>query len=183
MSTEINISPSALGYTRGLFSQTTSSTPVAATTTEGSLIGTGVGGMIVPANGFKVGDSFHAKLGGKISCANSEALEIRVKSGSALLADTGVMTLNATSGDFWEIEIDFTVRAIGAAGVASIHANGQFVYIRNSTLVYSGAGFDNQNNTTFDTTINNQLEITAQWGSNNAANTISSDIFTLIKTF
>jgi len=183
MSTEINISPSTLGYTKGLFSQTTSSTPVAATTTEGSLIGTGIGGMIVPANGFKVGDSFHAKLGGEVSCTNNQTLQIRIKSGSVILADTGVMILNTTSGDFWEIEIDFTIRTIGAAGVASIHANGQFVYIRNSTLAYSGAGFSSENNTTFDTTINNQLEITAQWGSNNAANTISSEIFTLIKTF
>lgn len=178
MSTEINISPN-----KGLFSQTSSSTPVAASTTEGSLTGSGVGGTFVPANGFQVGDAFHAKLGGRISCTNNETLRIRVKSGSVILADTGTMTLNAASNAFWEIEVDFVVRVIGSAGTAAILSNGQFVYIRNSNLNYDGVGFDTLENTNFDTTVNNQLEITAQWGSTNATNSILSDIFVLLKTF
>ena len=183
MSTEINISPSALGYNRGLFSQTASSTPVAASTTEGSLVGSGIGGTFIPANGFKVGDSFHAKLGGFVSCANGEDLRIRIKAGSVVLADTGAMTLNATSNDFWEIEVDFTIRALGGPGVGAIKSNGQFVYIRNSNLTYDGVGFNTLENTNFDTTVNNQLEITAQRGSTNAINSISSDMLILVKTF
>ena len=37
--------------------------------------------------------------------------------------------------------------------------------------------------TTFDTTINNTLEITAQWGSNNVTNNIYSDLFILNKIY
>ena len=183
MSTEINISPSALGYNKGLFSQTTSSTPVAASTTEGSLVGSGIGGTFIPANGFKVGDSFHAKLGGYISCANGEDLRIRIKADSVILADTGIMTLSAASNAFWEIEADFTIRSLGGPGAGAIRSNGQFVYVKNSNLTYSGAGFNTLENTNFDTTVNNQLEITAQWGSTNATNSISSDTFILVKTF
>jgi hypothetical protein len=167
----------------GLFSQTQTSTPVAATTTEGSIIGAGVGQLSVPADRFSVADSFHLKAGGHISCANSQTLEIRIKTNGIVLADTGVMTLNATSNDFWEIEADFVIRQIGGAGVAQILSNGQFVYVRSSNLNYDGSGFNTLENTNFDTTVLNTLEITAQWGSNNAANTIVSDVLTLIKTF
>lgn len=167
----------------GLFSQTQSSTPVAATTVETTIIGLGVGQLSVPANGFQAGDAFHAKLGGHISCANGETLRIRIKESSIVLADTGVMTLNATSNDFWEIEADFVIRAIGSAGAAAILSNGQFVYIRNTNLNYDGVGFNTLENTNFDTTVPSTLEITAEWGSNNAANSITTDVFTLIKTF
>jgi hypothetical protein len=93
------------------------------------------------------------------------------------------MNLNATSNDFWEIEADFVIRQIGGAGVAQILSNGQFVYVRSTNLNYDGSGFNTLETTNFDTTILNTLEITAQWGSNNAANTIVSDVLTLIKTF
>ena len=167
----------------GLFSQTQSSTPVAATTAETTIIGLGVGQLSIPANGFQVGDAFHAKLGGHVSCANGETLRIRIKESSIVLADTGVMTLNATSNDFWEIEADFVIRATGSAGTAAILSNGQFVYIRNTNLNYDGVGFNTLENTNFDTTVPSTLEITAEWGSNNAANSITTDVFTLIKTF
>ena len=39
------------------------------------------------------------------------------------------------------------------------------------------------NNTTFDTTVLNTLVITAQWNTNNAGNSIYSEIFTLNKTY
>ena len=167
----------------GLFSQTQTSTPVAATTTEGSIIGTGVGQLSVPADGFSVGDSFHLKAGGRISCVNNATLQIRIKTNGIVLADTGVMTLNATSNDFWEIEADFVIRQNGGAGVAQILSNGQFVYLRSTNLNYDGSGFTTLETTNFDTTVLNTLEITAEWGTNNAANTIVSDVLTLIKTF
>lgn len=166
----------------GLFSQTSSSA-AATGISETSLIGDGVGGLTVPANMFRVGDSFHAKMGGRISCANNETLQIFVKADGVLLEDTGVMTISATNEDFWEIEIDFTIQAVGGVGVASIVSNGQFVYVRNSTLDYKGVGFNFTNNTSFDTTIANALEITAKWGSDNVLNRLITDSFVLYKTF
>ena len=166
----------------GLYSQTDTSAEVTGIA-GGSLVGTGIGGMSVPANGFKVGDSFHAKIGGHISNANNETLRIEIKTGSVILADTGVMTLNATSNAFWEIEIDFTIRSLGGPGVAEIISNGQFVYVRRSNLDYKGVGFNNKQNTLFNTTVPNDLDLVAYWGSNNTTNKISSDSFVLFKTF
>jgi hypothetical protein len=167
----------------GLFAQTSSSSPVTNTTTESSLIKSGAGSLTVPENGFKVGDSFHAKLIGHISCNNSATIHLRVKSGSVLLADTGVIALDTTTNKHWEINVYFTIRALGAAGVASIASGGIFSYIKNSGLNFEGNNFSIVNDTTFDTTINNTLNITAQWGAANAANSIYSEIFTLNKTY
>jgi hypothetical protein len=167
----------------GLFAQTANSTTITNTTTESTLIGTGVGSLSIPANAFEIGDSFHAKLIGHISCNNSATIHLRVKSGSVLLADTGVIALDTTTNKHWEINVYFTIRALGAAGVASIASGGIFSYIKNSGLNFEGNNFSIVNDTTFDTTINNTLNITAQWGAANAANSIYSEIFTLNKTY
>jgi len=172
----------------GLFSQTTSSTPVAATTTEGSLIGTGVGQLSVPADGFVVGDSFSVIMGGSISTGSGQTIRIRVKADNGVttinLADSGVQTLtNNLSNEAFELRVNFTIRSIGAATVASIKSMSTFVTNRNLFNILSGFEFSNIESTNFDTTLINTLDITAEWGSNNAANSISSDIFTLIKIF
>ena len=167
----------------GLFAQTANSTPITATSNELSLIGTGVGTLSVPANSFNVGDSFVARLNGHISCVKTATIEIRVKSGSVLLADTGIVQLDVTTNKHWGIEINFTIRAIGVATVASIASGGLFSYIKNSGLNFEGENFSILNNTTFDTTILNQLDITAQWNTNNAGNTIYSELCILNKIY
>jgi len=173
--------PASTNY--GLFAQTVSSTPVTATVTESSLIGTGVGTLTVPANSFKVGDSFHAKLIGHMSCVGSATLEIRVRSGSTLLADTGVIALDATTNKHWEINVYFTIRSLGVATVASMASGGLFSYIKNSGTNFEGANFSIINNTTFDTTVINTLNITAQWNTNNSGNSIYSELCILHKLY
>ena len=167
----------------GLFSQTQSSTPITATTIEKSLIGTGVGTLSVPANTFQVGDSFLAKLYGHITCIGTATIHIRVKSNGVLLADTGVIALDVTTNKHWNIEVSFTIRSLGIASVGSIVSGGLFSYIKNSGLNFEGSNFVNLNNTTFDTTILNTLDITAEWNTNNAGNSIYSDIFVLNKIY
>jgi hypothetical protein len=167
----------------GLFAQTAQSSTITATVTESSLITTGVGSLIVPSNGFAVGDSFTARLAGTMSAANGQTLHVRVKSGSVLLADTGTMTLPTITTKYWQLEIGFTIRAIGAATVAIISSNGLFSYTQNSGNSHEAIGFNTINSTTFDTTGSNTLSVTAEWGSTNAANSIFSSSFTLHKTF
>jgi hypothetical protein len=167
----------------GLFSQTVSSTPVAATITEGSLIGTGLGSLSVAQNGFAVGDSFRATFAGHISAHNNDTLRLRVKSGSVLLADTGAITMPGITNLHWTMWIDFTVRAIGPAGTAVIASGGQFTYMKNASNAFEGDAFSIINNTTFDTTVLNTLSVTAQWSSNNADNSIYSELFNLYKTY
>lgn len=167
----------------GLFTQTANSTPITGTAVESTLVGVGVGSLSVPANGFVIGDSFCAKLIGHISCVGTATIQIRVKSGSVVLGDTGITALDVTTNKHWEISIYFTVRNVGVAGVASIASGGAFSYIKNAGLNFEGADFSIVNSTTFDTTNLNTLNITAQWNSNNATNNIYSEIFTLTKTY
>jgi hypothetical protein len=172
------------GPTGGLFAQTANSTPVTATTVETSLVNGGVGSMSVPANGFAVGDSFNAALSGVMDAANNQTIQIRVKAGSVVLLDSGVQSLsNAIIDDIWTLNIDFTIRQIGAAGVASIASFGRFTYSKTSNASIEGFGMNTINSTTFDTTVSNTLDITVQWGSNNAENSIYTDVFVLNKTY
>ena len=173
--------PSTTNY--GLFSQTANSTTITGTTVESSLIGSGLGTLSVPANGFQVGDSFVAKLYGHITCVGSATIQIRIKSGSVLLADTGIIALDVTTSKHWNIEVNFTIRSLGIASVGSIVSAGLFSYIKNSGLNFEGSKFVLLNNTTFDTTILNTLDITAQWNTNNAGNNIYSDYFVLNKIY
>jgi len=166
-----------------LYTQTASSTPVTNTTTETSLLDGGVGTLTVPANGFKVGDSFHAILTGYISSVNNHTLTIRVKSGSVVLATTGSITMAGTTNRHWKLEVYFTVRTLGASGVASIATGGTFMYTKNASTNFEGTNFSTETTTGFDTTISNTLSITAQWGQTNTGDSIYSEIFTLNKTY
>jgi hypothetical protein len=163
----------------GLFAQTGSSTPVSGTTVETSIIGSGTGTLSVPSNGFRVGDSFSAKLNGHISCVGSATIHIRVKANSVLLGDTGVIALDTTTDKHWELDLNFTIRSIGSVG--SIASYGSFGYIKNSGLNFEGSNFVTI--TTLDTTILNTINITAEWNTTNSGNLIYSDIFVLNKTY
>jgi hypothetical protein len=167
----------------GLYSQTVSSIPITNTTSETDIINTGVGSLTIPANGFKVGDSFNAKLIGHLSCNSSATIRFRIKAGTIILADTGVVALDTATNKHWEIDISFTVRTLGAAGIASIASGGIFSYIKNAGTNFEGVDFSIINNTTFDTTTNNTLKITAEWGAASTANSIYSEIFILNKTY
>ena len=169
--------------TSGLFAQTANSTIITGTNVERSLINGGVGTLTVPANGFQVGDSFRAIFGGVISTANNQTIRIKVKTGSVILLDSGAKSITGITNGIFSLNIDFTVRQLGGTGVASIVSLGTFHYNKTSNAAVEGFGFNVINNTTFNTTINNTLDVTVQWGSNNAGNSIYSDIFTLNKTY
>ena len=174
--------PVSLNY--GLFAQTGDSTPITGTTVETSLINGGVGTLTVPANAFSVGDSFRAMMGGMMDAANNETIRIRVKAGSIVLLDSGFQNLGSSViDDVWSLNIDFTIRQIGAAGVASLVSIGSFHYLKTNNASVQGFGFNTINNTTFDTTVSNTLDITAEWGTNNAGNSIYSDTFVLNKIY
>ena len=176
----------------GLFAQTSTSTDITNTTTETSLIIGATGGtgyLYVPQNGFQVGDSFTARLGGHIKALNNQTLRIKIKTNSTtILADTGVYQFNGNVGQTatiksWDMSINFTIRAVGGTGAASISSGGIFNHNKDSQNNLEGLAFHSHNNTDFDTTISNTLEITAQWGSANASNSIFSEYFVLTKIY
>ncbi len=168
----------------GLYAQTANSVPVSGTTAETSVINGGVGTLTVPANAFSIGNSFRADLSGIINAANNQTIRIRVKTGSAVLLDSGVQSLtNSIINDIFTLSLDFTIRQTGAAGVASLASFGRFTYLKTNNSSTQGFGMNTINNTTFDTTINNTLDITVQWGSNNAGNSIYTDVFVLSRIY
>ena len=166
-----------------VFAQTTNSTTITATTSELTLIGGGVGSLTVPANGFQVGDSFRLDMGGVMSAQNGNTITIRLKSGSVNLGSSGALTMPGITNQVWYLTTTFTIRAIGAAGVASIVSLSQFHILKAASGTQEGFAWNTVNSTTFDTTTSNTLNITAQFSSNNANNSIYSDIFTLSKTY
>ena len=168
----------------GLYVQTANSTIVTNTTTESTLIGPGVGTLNVPANGFAVGDSFRAVFGGVFNADNNQTIRIKLKSGSVILLDSGLQNLgSAVIDDVWSLNVDFTIRQIGTAGVASIVSLGGFHYTKTNNASVQGFGFNVVNNTTFNTTISNTLDVTVQWGAASTGNNIYSDIFVLNKIY
>ncbi len=126
------------------------------------LSGTIIGSLTVPANILKPGDSFHARLSGLYTGANNDTIQIKLKSGATVLADSGTITLQQATARIFELEIDFTIRQIGSATTASIHTSGTYTYNRDAQQTFEGAGFSTTNSTTFDTTISNTLDITIQ---------------------
>jgi hypothetical protein len=154
----------------GLFSQTGNSVTVSGTTSETTIVGLGIGTLTVPANGFSIGDSFTLKMFGDLGTQNNDTLRIKVKSGSVILGDTGLVTMPTISDNHFMLDIGFTIRATGTTGNASILSSGFFTFIT-----------DSSNN--YDTTSSNTLDITAQFNTTNASNFIYSEFLVLNKVY
>jgi hypothetical protein len=169
--------------TGGLFAQTGNSIPITATTATQTLIDGGVGSLTVPANGFKVGDSFRVDMGGVMSAKNNDTLRIGLTSVAVDLAQSALMVMPAITDQVWHMSVNFTVRAIGAAGTAELVTLAQFHILKVASGTQQGFAWNTVNNTTFDTTTMNTLDIVAKWSSNSALNSIYSDIFVLNKIY
>jgi len=167
----------------GLFAQTALSPSIVSGHGEATLIGAGVGTLSVPANTFKIGDSFVAKMCGKLTCANNQILHFRVRSNGVVIIDALQYTLSTTTNKYFDLILDFTVTKLGGNGVGELFANGIFTYNKNASNAMEGVHFGLVSNTVFNTTINNALTITAEWVTSNAQNTIRSQNFTLTKVY
>lgn len=167
----------------GLFNQTGSSTPVLGTTPSGSLLAGGVGTLSVPANGFAVGDAFTATMFGNLTAGNGHGLEILLSSNGVDLVDTGVITMPGVTDKGWKLDVNFTINKIGGAGVAEITSAGIFTFRTNSSGDVVTEIFSTLNNTTFDTTTGNTLNIKGIWTGGNSSDSIYSNLATLKKTY
>lgn len=169
---------------KGLFAQTANSTAITNTLTPSSLLGTGVGVLTVPANGFNVGDSFHLKMLGHLGAKNGSGLRIIIASdGVTLAGSAGYIPFPNITNQHWELNVYFTIRAVGAATVASISSGGVFMYTQNASTTFNGVNFTQVNNTDFDTTVDNTLEIIAIWDTADPLNSIYSEVAILQKIY
>jgi hypothetical protein len=120
---------------------------------------------------------------GNLTCQNNATIRIKIKANSIVVADTGLITLAHATSNHYDLSIYFTVRQIGVAGVASLMTTGTFTYNKSSNNIPERAGIESLNSTNFNTTIDNVLDITAQWGSASASNSIDTHMFNLYKIF
>lgn len=81
-----------------------------------------------PANLLKIGDKFQVKASGIISCVVTTPGTARfdVRFGSAVVFDTGALNLNTTAKTNvpWWLDVEMTVRSIGASTSATIIGQG-----------------------------------------------------------
>jgi len=183
MSTQIFLNSNAQGLV-GLYTQTADSAVIGGVIQTGDIIGTGVGSLTVPINGFAVGDSFKLNMGGHVNALNNKNLTITILvNGLAILASTNQITMPTCTDEHWNLEIIFTVRSLGAAGVASIISSGYFMFTKDASNSYEGENFSLINNTTFDTTISNTLSVKASWDTNEVGNAIYSESCVLTKIY
>ena len=171
----------------GLSCGTSNSALLTASTTETSILPlTFIGSRQVPANTFQQGDSFSATLAGSFGSTNGDTVTIRLKGGATgtTILSSVVVPLNNSSASSFELDIQFSIRQTGAAGVAELVTNYAFTYNQSG----AGGAFVGERNceintTTFDTTILNQLDITAQFSSTNANNSIQTFLSNLHKIY
>lgn len=167
----------------GMYSMVSTSSLITGTGEQDFMDGSYVGSLNVPANTFQVGDSFRLKVCGELGAHNNDTLTIRIKSGSTVLSSSSPIIMPAITLEVFELECNFTIRAVGGQMVASIITNSGFTWNKSSANIYEGQNWIAVNNSTFDTTIPNTLTLTAEFSTANASNRIQSFLAHLEKSF
>lgn len=127
---------------------------------SGSLLpNSGVGSLSVPANGFKVGDSFHLVCSGSIPTGDKDDIfTITLNQNGTQLGQIAVDMEDMTNASF-ELEADFQVHSIGVTG--------QFVtsfdFTFNRTLLKNFSGTRLVQVSFVDTTLPSNLTLTGQF--------------------
>jgi hypothetical protein len=167
-----------------LFTQTADKT-VTNTTSETSIVGTGVGSlatdMTLPANFFIAGKTIRLRIGGVYStpAATIPSVLIKVKYGSTVVATvtTTALLAGATSLEF-DGEILITCRSTGGSGAVMVHGD-----IEYATGVGGTISVDPLNNggatTTIDTTAASLIDVTVTWDAASVTRIVKSTITTM----
>jgi len=142
--------------------------------TEQSLLpATGQGSLAVPADGFKVGDSFHLVMAGGILLGDSaDDFTLKVYQNGVVLGEITVQLENiSVAGEsFWEGEMDFTIRSIGATG--SVVSNIDWTFNKRLTKDFKGSR--SVTVTTIDTTTASTLSVTGQVVGGNGSSLVTN---------
>jgi len=142
------------------------------------ITGTPVNGLLIPANGFKIGDSFHLVCSGDIPIGDKDdVVTITLNQNGTQLAQLSVEMEDSTN-TFFELEADFVCRAIGVTG--EFITNFDFTF--NKQLLKDFKGSRHVQLSTIDTTTASSLTLTAQFaGQFNS--TMRTRLFYLRKQF
>lgn len=161
----------------GLFSATGTAT-VANTTTETTLLGTVNGTKTLPTNFFTAGKKATIRVTGTIANTGTPTINIKLKFGSTTIAETtATSTVTITGTRRFVAEFEVTCRTAGATG--TLQAGGEFRYFDGSSGEKALEAAENLVSS-FNTTTTHVVDVTATWGTADAANTISGTQATLI---
>ena len=161
----------ATAYRGGVLFIQNSSVTVANTTTETSLLGTGVGSATLPANFAVAGRSIRVRSYGYISKTATPTATLRIKIGTVTIITSVGSLPSGLSNALVEFDFTFRFATIGATGTiigqgSTKITSGAFVSSVGRALVMTAPA-------TIDTTIANTLDVTYQWGTASASNTVT----------
>lgn len=145
---------------------------VANSTTETSIIGAGVGTMLIPAAKLKAGTKFKFRAQGIISDTGNPTFQIRGKLGGVTIADSGANTLGSITNDHWVLDLEMVIRTEGVSGTAMI--SGGFLTSKNDHFALV-----NTSTFSIDTTVDQLWDVSVEWGAADAANTVTAQIVEL----
>ncbi len=153
-----------------IFTQT-ANTSVSATTTETTLLGSGVGTLTLPANFWVPSKTIKIK----VTCSDIDTdatpgtWTIRGKYGSTtIVSHAGTPTASQTNGT-GDTEIILTCRTAGASGTIAGYIKTTYGYTGVSTFMGTTTS-----TTTVNTTASGAIGVTMQFGNSNAGNNITS---------
>lgn len=165
-----------------LFIQTANE-QVSNTTFFTSLVGTGTGTNVIPANSFSSGQNLHVKIRGTLSTVTPPGtIRLLFEIGGAS-AITSPITLPGSVTKHWEFIGDITCRTTGVSG--SVMMSGMFRMMSNPV-----SGFATTEElpvvlaiepATLNTTVDNAVDFRVAYSVADPSNTISSKIFVITK--
>lgn len=140
---------------------------VANTVTETAFAST----YTIPANALQQASVINVKAAGVYSTdATPPTVRIRVKLGSTTILDSGVVTLLAVTDSGWWLDGQAAIFAAGGSG--SLDAQGLFV-LNTGSGTSLAINLENTAAISIDTTANQAVTITVEWGTADADNTIT----------
>jgi len=147
-----------------MFTQT-SSPGVSGSTTETSLIGTGVGTNILGANEFRAGKTIRLKAHGLHSVVGNETVRWRLFLDTTCIGDTTAVSDANGTDEEWHMDAIITCRSTGAAGI--VQACGNLLMHEAGTTV-TGLSFNS--GATIGTLTTRAIGLKFTHGNNNAGN-------------
>lgn len=164
--------PQMDGFLRQSILAVTADATVANTTTETSLVGTTSGTNIFPIDFLATARTIQFRTEGYISNTGTPTLRLKFYIGTTAIVDTGAQSMSTISGSQrWVFDGTITCRTTGGTG--TVQAQGELRYWTNATSVI-GISTVTTSPIVIDTTIIQVVDITAQWGTSSASNTITS---------
>ena len=164
----------------GIVFTSTASATVANTTTETTLIGSGVGSLTLATNRLAAGKTLRIRARGYwgTDAAVAGTMRWRVKLGSTTVLDTGAITpAIAITNLFWQLDAEIVCRTTGGSG--TVFAQGYTDRQEVAEAALLAVTMVNTATTTINTTVTQAIDVTFEWGTADAENTITCSNVTI----